>query len=191
MKKLALLAVCLVSGLAAYGQGQFQMANLVPASQINSPVLDAKGGALAGTDYFVQLWAGATDSTLAPVAGSTFNFKTKGYFSAGAVTVPFAAAASATDATKLVSVQVRAWRAAAGADYAAAAASMDNNPLGNAGFSNILRLAPGGQYDPNLPASVPTTLVGLTGFSLVAVPEPTTLALGLLGAAALFLRRRS
>jgi hypothetical protein len=41
------------------------------------------------------------------------------------------------------------------------------------------------------PPGLPANLTGLAGFTLQAVPEPSTLALGLLGAAALLYRRRS
>jgi hypothetical protein len=72
---------------------------------------------------------------------------------------------------------MRAWEAAKGASYEAAVAG-------------------GGIYGSSLPVSLalsnppaaPTDMVGLAAFSLV--PEPSTMALGVLGVAALLLRRR-
>ena len=40
------------------------------------------------------------------------------------------------------------------------------------------------------PPSLPADLVGLSGFTLTAIPEPSTIALAALGAAALLFRRR-
>jgi hypothetical protein len=81
-----------------------------------------------------------------------------------------------------VNVQVRAWATAGGVtSYEAAKGA----PGGKWGESNIISIKTGG-YDN--PPALAANLVGLTGFQLV--PEPSTIALVLLGAAALLLRRR-
>lgn len=75
-------------------------------------------------------------------------------------------------------LQMRAWNAEAGASYEAAAAS----PLGVVGKSNLVNLWVG---SPEMPAP----MAGLFGFSVVPLPEPSTLALAVLGVALLALRR--
>jgi hypothetical protein len=92
------------------------------------------------------------------------------------VTVPgIAAGESAT-------VVVRAWL---GASYDTAAAT------GTAGQSAPLTIAGLGGVNPTTGAIVPTPdLAGLQSFNLVTIPEPSTIALGVLGAAALLYRRR-
>jgi hypothetical protein len=179
MKKLAIVAVCLMATVGAYAQGSFAFGNRVTSAGIDAPVLDGAGARLDGTAYLAQLFVNGN-----PV-GTPLAFRTgaaAGYISTTSVDagVPYGTT---------VDVQMRAWRVAAGADYAAASASMDASRLGNAGASATLSLAASGVNALGLP-DPPANLTGLQGFSLVVVPEPSTIALGLLGAALLFLRRR-
>jgi septal ring-binding cell division protein DamX len=182
MKKLAIVAVCLAATLSAYAQGTFAFGNRNTAAGIDAPVTAASGGRLDGTGYLAQLFVNNN-----PV-GTAVPFRTgaaAGYISTVTVTVAgLAPGASAA-------VEMRAWRAAAGASWADAAASSDADPVGNAGKSATLTLNAGGVPDPTtgIPG-FPSNLTGLASFSLVAVPEPSTIALALLGGAALFLRRR-
>jgi hypothetical protein len=90
--------------------------------------------------------------------------------------------------------QVRVWQASAGATWAAATGGGNGTAgtyLGNGGsqwgYSNPFNVTPATAPSPS------ATLIGLNAFQLspvVPVPEPTTLALGGLGAAALLLFRR-
>lgn len=112
-----------------------------------------------------QFWIGADANSLAPV-GSPVNFLGGGLINAGVLT-----------ATGTVAVQLRATETVGGVDYA--------------GQSNVITVTA-----TDAPAP-PASLTGLQSFTLTAsggptpvVPEPSTIALGLLGAAALFLRRR-
>jgi hypothetical protein len=75
-----------------------------------------------------------------------------------------------------ITVVLRAW---AGESYDAAVFFGQSNPV---------TITLGGVTDPSLPAEFPATLMGLQGFTLI--PEPSTIALGILGAAALLYRRR-
>jgi hypothetical protein len=188
MKKLALLAAFLAVGAMAYGQGTFTMANK-KGTTLDAPVLDASGAKLSGADYLAQLYAGPVGAGTFTAYGKPVPFKTgtaAGYFSdSTAVDVGVAAG------TK-VDVQVRAWRAAAGSSYEAAAGAAASL-TGNYGASaTIAGLATGGGFDANGIPVLPNNLIGLQGFSLTGgvVPEPSVLALGLLGAAVLVLRRR-
>lgn len=165
----------------AYGQGTINFANKVSASAIDAPVTDFAGTRLAGADFLAQLYAGTGGTFKA--YGAPVPFRTgaaAGYISANVVTLDGVAAGSAVD------VQMRAWRAAAGASYEAALGSGLASAGGNYGFSATLAGVVTG--NAGTPPSLPTDLRGLTGFAFV--PEPSTIALGLLGAAVLFLRRR-
>lgn len=183
MKKLAILAACLAVSLTAFAQGTVNFANKV-GTAVDAPVTDALGAKLLGAGYVAQLWAGPAGGTLAPI-GDPIPFRTSaaaaGYWSGAARTIP--GVAGGADAL----IEIRAWRVAAGADYAAALASTDTNPVGNYGKSEALTIKTGGAGEP---PSLPADLVGLKGFQLIAVPEPSIIALGLVGAGALLLRRR-
>jgi len=102
-----------------------------------------------------------------------------GYFSGGSRTIEGFAGGTT------VTVQVRAWRLSAGATYEATGGNGVLNLPGE-GHSNLIQvtLASG--------LSTPPNLTGLTGFSVapVVVPEPSSIALGLLGLGALTLIRR-
>jgi hypothetical protein len=79
---------------------------------------------------------------------------------------------------------MRAWEGSAGSTYASVLAAG-----GKTGKSNIINVGPLGGPDPSGgPDFLDPFMTGMTAFSLV--PEPSTIALGLLGAAALLLRRR-
>lgn len=172
MKKTIMAIICAAATVGAFAQGSVQFANV--GGGVNAPV--TQGGTGVGSDFMAQLYAGADAGSLAAV-GSPAAFVGNGYFSGGVVNVPgIAPGATGT-------FQVRAWNSAAGASYSAAAA----NPSGIVGESNVFTVQTGGAGQPPGP---PASLTGLQGFEVVPVPEPTTIALGLIGAAALFLRRR-
>jgi len=188
MKKLAILAAFLAVGAIAYGQGTFTMTNK-KGTTLDAPVLDALGNKLSGSDYLAQLYAAPVGSTDFKAYGTAVPFKTgtaAGYFSSTAAVDVGVAAGTKVD------VQIRAWRAAAGSSYEAAAGAAAS-ATGNYGASaTVAGLATGGGFDANGIPVLPNNLTGLTGFSLTGgvVPEPSVLALGLLGAGALVLRRR-
>jgi hypothetical protein len=174
MKKSVLAIICAIATTAgAMAQGTVTFANI--GGGVNAPVTVAATGAAVGTDFMAQLYAGASASSLAAV-GSPVAFVGNGFFTGGTVTVP-TVAPGATG-----SFQVRAWRSADGASYDAAVAA-----AGVVGQSGTFPVATGGAGQPPGP---PASLTGLTAFTVAPIPEPTTIALGLIGAAALFLRRR-
>lgn len=169
--------------LSALAQGTVNFDNA--PSQVGGAgarVYDVDGTTpVAGAAFLAQLYAGPTADSLAPI-GAALAFRT----GAGAGFVATAAGTSRTIGTvaagAVATIQVRAWEAASGATYEAALAAG-----GKTGFSNIITVTTGGGGEP--PAT-PSNLVGLTGFNLTIIPEPSTIALGLLGVGALLLRRR-
>jgi hypothetical protein len=175
MKKLIVAAIVGLTAFSAMAQGKFVFANRNTAT---TPPIDAKvflpGGVtpLAGTDYLAQAYVGLDEASLAPV-GVAVPFRTgaaAGYISAATINTTIAA-------NTAVVIQMRAWEAAKGASYEAAVAGG-----GIYGKSNVVPVT---LTDAPAP---PADLVGLQSFALV--PEPSTMALGVLGIAALLLRRR-
>jgi hypothetical protein len=187
MKKAIAVFACL-TGLAcvqALGQATVVFANL--AAGVNAPIflMDLEGNDIGrvpvGNEYMIQLWAGPAGATtpgvdLLPVEGATAPFgPVAGYFNGG---------------NKDVTATVLGIDPQADLATVSVAISAYDTKTGGAqthltGVSNILdaQLTGGG----TVPAKV---LLGLQSFGIPAVPEPSTMALGLLGAAALFLRRR-
>lgn len=180
MKRLLLVAACIVATVGALAQGTVNFANKVTAAGIDAPVLNVDGTKLAGADYLAQLYAGTTAGSLSAV-GTAVPFKINGYFSGGKVEVP----GIAGGATAIL--QVRAWAAAGGTTYEAAFAKGAAS-----GKSTEFGVALGNPTAE--PPTVPADLKGLTGFQLSGgggpIPEPTTIALGALAAGALLLFRR-
>lgn len=173
MKKLIVAAVVGLTAYAALAQGQFTFGNRVTAAGIDAKVF-LPGGVtpLNGAAYLAQAYIGTDPGSLAPV-GTALPFRSgaaAGYITSTGITTGLAVGTSVT-------VVMRAWEAAKGATYEAAVAGG-----GIYGSSNPVTLTLSG------PPGTPVPMVGLQSFSLV--PEPSTMALGVLGVAALLLRRR-
>jgi len=165
----------MVASVAAYAQGTLNFANFV------APTVDAKvfnvGGLvpLAGSQFQAILYggpAGTPESSLVAIAPAA-NFLTgagAGYFIGGKRSVP------GVPGNTIGVLQVRAWDTLSGATWDLATIK-GQSPL-------LTTLSLG--LDP----ATPPNMVGLQSFSLTVIPEPSTIALAILGAAALFLRRR-
>lgn len=176
MKKLLLVTVLMVASVAAYSQGTLNFANFVtvtpPGISVNAPVFNVDGTTrLAGSQFQAILYGGPNANSLQAM-GSALGFSTgagAGYFIGGqriVTTVP---------GNTTAVLQVRAWDSLSGLTWDTATIR---------GESPLLNLLLG-----QAPAT-PPNMVGLQSFNLVVVPEPSTIALAMLGAAALFLRRR-
>jgi len=186
-KTLTAVAMCLsfTAGVYAQGQVDFRNRNTGLTPPLDSAVYsDMVGGTKLGDANFVaQIFFSATQTgSFTAITDPAAPFRTgtgAGYWNAGADptrTLPgIAAGATAW-------IEVRVWDSTKGATYDAAKAAG-----GRYGDSNIFSLTTGG---PTTPPSAPAALAGLQSFALVAIPEPSTIALGMLGAAALLLRRR-
>ena len=185
MKKLTatMLASALV-GLSAYAQGTISFVNL-NGGGLNAPDTLSDGTTkLSGTGYMAALMVGTTDANMTQVAQTGFlTGGGAGYFNGGTVTVAGIAGGAA------VSVQVDIWNTAAGASFGAAQTAGLGGTADAYAQSAILHLNLG---DPSAtPPGLPAALTGLSSLKLnPAVPEPSSLALAGLGAAALLVFRR-
>jgi hypothetical protein len=187
---LAALLVILCGLTDGFGQSSFELANK-HTPLVDAPVFDSGGVALAGTNYFAELWGGATPSSLAPLtvieqgnSREVVPFLGEGYF------IP------ARDAGSLcvVSVaprgwawlRVRAWDARLGGTYETVAALR----MGGCGESSLFYAQ--GNNPLAVPPDIPAPLLGLQSFSLAPIiPEPATWALlALCGTAVWWTRRR-
>jgi hypothetical protein len=188
---IAILAVT----VGAFAQGQLNSANRVGTSPnyiINAPITDVNGTTLldgVANGFWAQIYAGATAVNLVQVdVPMVFRIGAgAGYYNYGADptrTVNGIAAGAAAF------VQVRAWAGASGSTYE----SIVGSGTGFVGESAILQLQLGGGLNP--PANLidtlttPGTPIALSAFSLHPVPEPSVVALGVLGALVLLFRRR-
>ncbi|MGZ4961475.1 MAG: PEP-CTERM sorting domain-containing protein [Limisphaerales bacterium] len=174
-KQLAIILTLAAVAVSANAQGFFNFAN--GASGVNAPVKETdgttllSGGGAYKADYY---WgaAGVSDPTTLVSGGQAVSFSGNGIFLGGTQII--------SGQTGTVTLQVRAWRASDGATWAAAQV-----PGAHAGQGNLIQVALGTGA-----ATVPN-MVGLQGFNLQVVgPEPATMALALMGAGALFIRRR-
>jgi len=166
MKKTLVAIAALLMTAATYGQGTVNFASRI-TGVVDAPIVQAGNstlgiGEIPGTK--VQLFL--VNGTSTTPVGSAIAFRgTTGalakYFDGGALDVPgTAAGGTATFFVRVTGPQV---------------ITKDS-----ANFSQPL----GGGTLP------PENMAGLTGFSVTVVPEPTTIALGVLGAAALVAARR-
>jgi hypothetical protein len=196
MKKLATLFVMVVVGLGtalAQGTIDFHNPNTFPLrvqdAAGNVTTVGAAGSPLGTASVRVGLFIGASGATFAQMTmvGMTTNSSSTlplfvGTFNGGN---PYAIPGRAQN--DIVSYAFAAWSISTGAlTYQDAL----NSGTGYGGLSAI-----GGPYTLAGGATTPALTFGngagqIQGFTLTPIPEPSTIALGLLGAAALLLRRR-
>jgi len=148
------------------------------------------GAALAGTGYTVQLWwadGTVTDaSTLALANNATSSFRTggaAGIWTGTTATLPGEVGGGGTHVT----AEIRVWDNQGGTLGTWASASQlfgTGLKHGTSGLFGIDNIGGGTATTPNM--------VGLQSFSLISVPEPSTIALGIAGGLGLlFMRRRN
>jgi hypothetical protein len=192
MKKLLLAALCFGTVTSTFAQGTVAFNNNTTFRTTNSAGL---GFPPAGsTDYKVGLYWGAAGSSegslqLLPAAsgGVTTTWTQNGVFNGGLATFP-------SPGGTVIALQVRVWSSAFN-DYEAAFTA---NPTGIGGKGVVQRITLGNA--PGIPApSFPADMTNPTGagdtpmtrFAVVGViPEPSSIALGLLGLGAIVLFRR-
>jgi hypothetical protein len=185
MLKKLILTVAL-TGVAISGFAQGFVNFNTQAVGASAQVYSAPGVLASGTAFFAQLYAAdgfnASEGSLT-AKGTAVNFRAggnvgyvqiSGTTSAGATVNPTVAVTTVNNGN--VTLQLRAWSSSF-ATYEAAVAGG-----GAYGSSALLNLA-----STSAPTG-PATLTGLQGFTMV--PEPSTYALGLLGAGALLMIRR-
>jgi hypothetical protein len=191
MKPYSIIFTCLLSNMLAStvaAQSTFRLQNFNQFYSIDAPVSDAEGNRLAGVEYAVELWGGATSDSLSP----TFDFDSRQRvilpFETGLAAGYFTSTASMTvwgvPGGGLAWVQVRAWDMRLGVTYEEVVA----RSLGGYGESTVLYIRGGNPLGlPTLPAP----LTGLQSFSLLPViPEPSTWALLVFGGTSLWWRLR-
>jgi len=182
-KKLLILSL-LALPLTLFGQGRVQFAN-TGTTQIttNSPT-GASGPTTGGNSYLFGLYiapVGTVDPTAFTMVGTATNGTVpvnNGRFNGGN---PFVIPGNNGEA---IAFQIRAWTFSAGETY-----ELATDPLAYKGVSAI------GQVTPTTGTALVPALFGtgpgqIGGFSLQPIPEPSTIALGLLGLGAIALFRR-
>lgn len=172
MKKLLILAVCMAGALSASGQGSLIFSNPA-APAVAAPIFDSDGTTRIGGDNIqVRLVLGGTiqDFQTSVRTGGGVGFFTGGV---QVTTVPAGGTATAV---------VQAWDADQGdGTYEGSLFRGDSDPW---------ELTVAG--DPSNVTVPPQGLVGMpmSGVSLQVIPEPSTIALAVLGGVALLFRRR-
>jgi len=176
MKKLLIALAAVFITAASYGQGQVVFANKV-GTTVDAPVFlnSLSSGVGPGAGYSAQLFLQGAGNALTPLtpvqsfrpAGTGTAAIADRYWVTTPVDVPVAPGSSAT-------FIVRAWQTSQGS-FENATSKGESQP-----FSVVV----GGGTLP------PSNLVGLTSFVVTSVPEPSVIALGVLGASALLFRRR-
>jgi hypothetical protein len=189
MKKFAIFMAVMLTSAAVFAQGTVTFNNRIVTAGVDfkigleNPVGNFVGF-LEGPGYSAQIWGGLTADSLAPSTPIT-TFRTgaaAGYVNAttaNLVGVP-ADAASAV-------IQIRAWDNMGGtvnswADVIAQDPDMLTIARGSSGMVTLNAI--GGNLN------TPPNLVGFDAFNIAVVPEPSTIALGILGGAALLFRLR-
>jgi hypothetical protein len=197
MNKLV-LAVCVTAcAMTAFAQGTIIFGNHIPGSvvaPIYGPEPSTPWMVLQGNDVFglppgtvlytgqllstadnvtVQLWGGASASSLAPVPGAEATIAKQGFFPTLSTPVTIAGVHPGS----MAYLELRAWQNQSGIltswGQAYAAALVGNEAIGQS--SVFLSQALGGGIIP------PPNMVGLTTFNIHTIPEPSILALMALG----------
>jgi hypothetical protein len=191
MKKLLIVGLLIMASASAFAQGTVNFNNngLLAGNPDSIKVFYGPQSSgmpltLAFGTYVAQLYygaPGAAESTLQPVSSPVSNFRAAtttnpGTWSGGTRTLTGFAEGAA------VQLQVRVWNTADGTDYTTAFGK--NNGLFT-GKSNPFAYTVPAAGSP--PAAY--LMTGFQGFS-VAVPEPSVIVLGILGAGVFLLRRR-
>ena len=170
MKKAILALAAMLAAAGTYGQGTVQFNNRLPASGIDAKFFYGNGP-VTGPDFKAQIYAapeGTAVSSLRPISPAT-TFRTgnaAGYVNPIDLTIPgIAPGAKATIVMRFY-----------------------NGPTFESstiyGTSNPITITLGGAGTPPGPGAE------LIGLQSLYIPEPSTIALGVLGAAILLMRRR-
>lgn len=217
MKKLVLTLSLLAGATAVYAQGTINWTDYVPATKttggfgitvfetptaasvnnLGNTVNDLPAGtasygtdALAGAGAEVGLYVDTSAAAVAAdvLSGSplaTAPFLTGASAGAWSFAASLVATSSALPTGSAVFVELAAWTG--GASSYAVAHSTAGDLSGYSVVSSQLSL--GG---PGSPPATPPTLVGsgITDFTIGSVPEPSTIALGVMGASAFLMRLR-
>jgi len=182
MKKLIATALGVAAFTAAFGQGTASLANNLGGTIY--AILTPGGTTAGGAGYSVEVFTFNASSAggFGTQIGAAVSPAASGRFNLGTVEIP------GTTPGGTATLIVRAWDVSTGASYDAATVKGSSSSF----VTGILGGDPDGVAGPLLPITPVSMVTGTaTGFqSFALTPEPTTIALGALGAAALLIRRR-
>jgi len=191
MKIKAVLTGLFVMGAALTAKANYDITfqTFDPADFTQHLVLDVGGAPVTGPSFLGQLYVGANAGSLAaignPVAFSPSGSGGEGFIADATISVTDATLNAGSPAV----YALRAWNASAGASFEAASLVVG----AHVGSSSVTPITLGGTV-PGTPPTLLTATANLhpsfTLATVTAVPEPSVLALGLIGGAALILRRR-
>lgn len=183
MKKLILTVAALIVAVGAQAQGYFEFATRVSGGDVakffaadgTTPL----GG--AGSDYWVQVFAGPSANALVPLTGAGNEpFHLDGTAARAGLTTPFSKTFTTTMAAGTTAFVGYQSYQGASFDAATVKSPMITTKLGGTdALQVVLKAAP----------DLPVTLTAGTG-NVSLVPEPATLALGLIGLGTLLAFRR-
>jgi hypothetical protein len=184
MKKLILIAMMAFVSVSTYAQGEINFSNIGGTAQ-PSLITDINGTTV-GAGFMAALYyapAGVTDTDMFMQVGTPVGFVGAGFILGTIKRAPTSSAGANAN------FQIRAWESAFGATFEEAMAGG-----GQWGMGGII---PSATKDPaNLTQTAPSLVAAANaagvplGFQLQVVPEPSVIALGLLGAGALLVLRR-
>jgi hypothetical protein len=164
--------------ITAFAQGQVNFNNKVATSGIDAKI--SMGPFAATTPPFAAGLAVDSGGPLTYIPGSATSFRSSpaaaaGYIQPRVVTIP--------GHDILTSVTLRMFAFPGRPTDADALAALTSGAEGHLGISNPVTVTLGGG------TILPPDMIGLQGFTCAECPEPSMVALGLLGAAALLFRK--
>jgi hypothetical protein len=194
MKKLLATITLSTVAACAFGQGTV---NIGTGAGANTQfIVTHTGVRIAGTDYLAQLfWANGdvTDENALAAAGTPINPRTGG--AAGVLPSGEIRLDTVTPPGGPVTLQLRAWSSVLGATESAAFAAWQSQAPADASLYGRSALFSMDTANPlETPPPTPPSIGGVfPGLTVAPVPEPSTIALGILGgvgALVLFRRRK-
>jgi len=190
VKGAVILMASVSTAVACFGQGQIQFATF-NVDSTKGQVFAADGITPLGSTYYGQLLGGTSPNSLSPIGTAVAFFSNAGV-GTGYINSPTTVNIPGTFGGDTYYYALAAWAATAGTTYPQALSTqgfvIDSRIAGATVGTGIAQITLGGTpAGGGTPLGVPSAN-GFNNFSLV--PEPSTVVLGLLGAAALLLRRR-
>lgn len=179
MKKHIIVAIAVIASAGALAQGTLNLSTAPSAIGSHQWVWEGDGVTrLAGPKWVGQLHAGPTYDSMVPLGSVTAFLTGAGAGVWRGTPNPIAVPGLPLGGSGVAQLWV--WQSSFSSFEAAMAAGSC------VGKSAVFAITTGGQGEP---PAVPGNLVNFKGF-MVCIPEPSTIALGLLGAASLLFFRR-
>jgi hypothetical protein len=185
------------ASLSSFAQGRVNFGNTV-TTEITNQFTGERLWGPAGT-YEFGLYMGAAGSTesqltliattLNPSTWTSATFAGSGLFSGGTVLLPTTIGGVDTSSGATFAFMVKGWSANLGSSYEAALLSANIDATSWVGKSALGFVVPTVSPNPSIPGLFGTSPGQIQGL-LPFIPEPSTFALGGLGAVALLLFRR-